>query len=164
MRIEETRVWVWCGYLPWAASSAAVHTSSIPISSTVRHAKYDCQAPEGPLLPTFSSSICTKASQCSTAATQVNSSGWGGRQTSSNDIDANHTSNCATQGFRRQPLSVTQYRTEKSCRRCGEEQCVLIARYEPREQICTHQRQFVLRASNECNLNLRQVSSISIHC
>merc|ERR1712166_1076287 len=73
----------------------------------------------------------------------------------------NHTSNCATQGFCRQPPSVTQYRTEKSCRRCGEEQCVLIARYEPREQICTRRRQCVRRAANECNLNLRQVSSVS---
>ena len=155
---------MWCGYLPWATSSAVVHTSSIPINSTVRHAKYDCQAPEGPLLPTFSSSICTKVSQCSTTTTQVSSSSCGGRQTSSNAIDANRTSNCATQGFCRQPLSVTQYRTVKSCRRCGEEQCVLTARYEPHEQICTHQCQCVLCASNECNLNLRQVSSVSIHC
>ena len=60
MRIEETRVWVWCGYLPWVTSSATVHTSSIPTNSTVRHTKYGGQAPEGPLLPTFSSSINTQ--------------------------------------------------------------------------------------------------------
>ena len=40
------------------------------------------------------------------------SSSWGGRQTSYSAIDANHTSNWATQGFCRQPLSVMRNRAD----------------------------------------------------
>ena len=57
-----------------SASKYSTHTN-LPMTSTnistVMHAKYGGQAPEGPLLPTFSSSICTKMSKCSTTATMV---------------------------------------------------------------------------------------------